>query len=184
LWDNLFLKALDRAGLVPLRDFNTNGIALPSDLSAATGQSVHSGPHPAYNAFADNLVRLATSGFDPRKLTDTDKELIADRIRPIQDFLRQGVDGTLPGGAWPLNIADPRTPNFPGVLKTQEIELQRAWVRQHYEKLSKQVDAAGGISSIIDGTIYDTLRQANNPFTALDPRDVPGSLPGFSGHPS
>src|SRR5262245_38829384 len=184
LCSDLFLKALDRAGLVPLRDFNTNGIALPSDPSGTTGQSIHSGPHPAYNAFADKLVKLATGGYDPRKLTDADKEVIADRIRPVQDFLRQGLDGTLPGGAWPLNIADPRTPNFSGVSKTQEIELQRAWVRQHYDKLFEQVQAAGGISSIVDGTIYEKLRQANNPFTALDPRDAPGSLPGFSGHRS
>lgn len=166
LADNPFLKQLN--GIVDLKDFGTNGIALPKDVATGltTGQTPHLGSHPAYTDFIEGLLDTATSKYDPSvPLTPSQLDEFGGRVNAIQAYSRMALSGLLPdsnvtpGGRVPLNSRDPMISSG-----------DPAEVRAFYDQLGGDLQSKGfttpeSLDRLVDFPRYELLNQAN----AFDP---------------
>lgn len=166
LADNPFLKQLN--GIVDLKDFGTNGIALPKDVATGltTGQTPHLGSHPAYTDFIEGLLDTATSKYDPSvPLTPSQLDEFDGRVNAIQAYSRMALSGLLPdsnvtpGGRVPLNSRDPMISSG-----------DPAEVRAFYDQLGGDLQSKGfttpeSLDRLVDFPRYELLNQAN----AFDP---------------
>jgi hypothetical protein len=169
---NAFLQELGRRGLFSPTDFVTNGIMLPDDpaVTTAKGLSTHLGYHGRYNRFINDLLDLAGSSSDPKKIVDVralpdeDARLLAGRVRTIQAYAEMAVSGVLPEGHIPLNRADPIVPDALAPSKTMGVEAERAWVADFYDRLVAGARQRG-IDQLVDWSEYELLKRAQ----AFDP---------------
>lgn len=166
LADNPFLKQLN--GIVDLKDFGTNGIPLPKDVTTglATGQTPHLGSHPAYTDFIEGLLDTATSNYDPNvPLTPSQLTEFGGRVNAIQAYSRMALSGLLPDsnvtpdGRVPLNSRDPMISSG-----------DPAEVRAFYNQLNGDLQSKGfttpeSLDRLVDFPRYELLNQAN----AFDP---------------
>lgn len=166
LADNPFLKQLN--GIVDLKDFGTNGIALPKDVTTGltTGQTPHLGSHPAYTDFVEGLLDTATSKYDPSvPLTPSQLDEFGGRVNAIQAYSRMALSGLLPdsnvtpGGRVPLNSRDPM------ILSGDPAEVRAFYNQLGGDLQSKGFTTPESFDRLVDFPRYELLNQAN----AFDP---------------